>query len=135
SFSGTQRNGTIYNVARGEDVNDLNNIGFRGQLLFTPNDRISIILAGDASSQKPNGYAQVFAGVVKTQRPEFRQFEQIIADLNYELPSRNPFDRLIDHDTPWRSLNQLGGISMNADFKWGNGTLTSTTAWRYWNWG
>ncbi|WP_335967234.1 TonB-dependent receptor [Galbibacter sp. PAP.153] len=135
SFSGTQRDGTIYNIARDEHVNDLNNIGFRGQLLYTPNEQIKILLSGDASSQKPNGYAQVFAGVVTTQKPDFRQFEQIIADLNYELPSRNPFDRLIDHDTPWRSKNQLGGLSLNADFKLWNGTLTSTTAWRYWNWG
>jgi len=135
SFSGTQRDGTIYNVARDEHVNDLNNIGFRGQLLYTPNNAIKILLSGDASSQKPNGYAQVFAGVVTTQRPDFRQFEQIIADLNYELPSRNPFDRIIDHDTPWRSKNQLGGLSLNADFQLWNGTLTSTTAWRYWNWG
>ncbi|RAV28956.1 TonB-dependent receptor [Sinomicrobium soli] len=135
SFSGTHRNGTIYNVARDEHVNTLNNIGFRGQLLFTPNEDIDITLIGDISSQKPNGYAQVFAGVVRTQRPEFRQFDQIIADLDYELPGRNPFDRVIDHDTPWRSLNQLGGLSVNADFHFAGGTLTSTTAWRYWNWG
>ena len=135
SFSGTQRNGTVYNVARDEHVNTLNNIGFRGQLLFTPHEDIDITLIGDLSSQKPNGYAQVFAGVVKTQRPEFRQFDRIIADLGYELPSLNPFDRVIDHDTPWRSLNQLGGLSLNADVHFAGGTLTSTTAWRYWNWG
>src|SRR5690606_13512105 len=34
-----------------------------------------------------------------------------------------------------RSLNELGGISLNADFEIGKGRLTSTTAWRYWNWG
>ncbi len=56
------------------------------------------------------------------------------ADLNYQLPSRNPFDRIIDHNTPWRSGNQLGGVSVNLDAKVGSGTLTSTTAWRYWNW-
>jgi iron complex outermembrane recepter protein len=28
----------------------------------------------------------------------------------------------------------LGGLSLNADFKIGGGTLTSTTAWRYWKW-
>src|SRR5690606_41879930 len=49
--------------------------------------------------------------------------------------SRNAFDRKIDHDTPWRSKNDLGGISLNADIQLGAGTLTSTTAWRYWNWG
>jgi iron complex outermembrane recepter protein len=67
-------------------------------------------------------------------RAQYRQFEQIIADLNYQLPSRNPFDRLIDHDTPWKSGNELGGVSLNADIKLGSGTLTATSAWRYWNW-
>src|SRR5690606_20584895 len=33
-----------------------------------------------------------------------------------------------------RSGNQLGGVSLNVDAKIGSGTLTSTTAWRYWNW-
>src|SRR5690606_2244591 len=42
-------------------------------------------------------------------------------------------DRKIDHDTPWRSGNELGGVTLNADIGIGKGTLTSTTAWRYWN--
>ena len=135
SFSGTQRDGTVYNVAKNEYVNDINNLGYRGQLLFTPNDKINIILSGDNSKQNPNGYAQVVAGVVQTQHAEYRRFNTIIADLGYTLPSLDPFDRKIDHDTPWRSLNEFGGVSLNADIKFGKGTLTSTTAWRYWNWG
>lgn len=135
SFSGTQRDGTIYNIAKDEYVNDINNLGVRGQLLFTPTNKINITLAGDNSKQNPNGYAQVIAGVVETQRPAYRQFNAIITDLNYTLPSTNAFDRIIDHDTPWRSQNELGGISLNADFEIGKGTFSSTTAWRYWNWG
>src|SRR5690606_38509150 len=135
SFSGTQRDGTIYNVAKNEYVNDINNLGYRAQLLFTPTDKIKITFTGDDTKQDPNGYAQVVAGVVQTQRAAYRRFDNIIADLNYSLPSTNAFDRIIDHDTPWRSLNELGGVSLNADFELGKGTLTSTTAWRYWNWG
>lgn len=135
SFSGTQRNGTIENIRTNEKVNDMNNLGVRGQVLFTPSDKIDITLAGDYSSQRPNGYAQVVAGVVKTLRPDYRQFDAIIKDLNYTLPSNNAFDRIIDHNTPWRSNNDLGGTSLNMDFKFGPGTLTSTTAWRYWKWG
>lgn len=134
SFSGTQRDGLIYNVRNQKYINDLNNLGFRGQLLYTPSDNLKITLAGDATRQRPEGYAQVVAGVVPTLRAPYRQFEQIIADLDYQLPSRNAFDRLVDHDTPWRSGNELGGVSVNVDAKIGQGTLTSTTAWRYWNW-
>src|SRR5690606_32804680 len=134
SFSGTQRDGLLYNVATQQRVNDLNNLGLRGQLLYTPSERVEVLLTGDLSRQRPNGYAQVFAGVAPTQRPAYRQFEQIIADLNYDVPSRDPFDRLIDHDTPWRSGQDLGGVSVNVDAKLGSGTLTSTSAWRFWNW-
>jgi iron complex outermembrane recepter protein len=134
SFSGTQRDGLLYNVRTQRPVNDLNNLGFRGQLLYTPTENIRITLIGDNATQKPDGYAQVVAGVVPTKRAAYRQFNAIIADLNYSLPSTNPFDRIIDHDTPWRSGNQLGGVSLNAEIKLGGGTLTSTSAWRYWNW-
>lgn len=134
SFSGTQRDGLLYNVATQKRVNDLNNLGFRGQLLFTPTDKIEITLTADNTRQRPDGYAQVIAGVAPTLRPAYRQFDQIIADLGYSLPSLNPFDRLIDHDTPWQSGQDLGGVSLNIDVRLGEGTLTSTSAWRYWNW-
>lgn len=134
SFSGTQRDGLLYNVRTEKPVNDLNNLGFRAQLLFSPLDKLKITLTGDASQQNPDGFAQVVAGVAPTLRAPYRQFNQIIADLDYTLPSNNPFDRIIDHDTPWRSGNELGGVSLNVDAKIGPGTLTATTAWRYWNW-
>jgi len=134
SFSGTQRDGVIENIVIGKYTNDVNNLGFRGQLLYKPSDNTTITLAADASRQRPDGYAQVVAGVVQTKRAAYRQFNAIIADLNYSLPSLDAFDRKIDHDTPWRSGNDLGGVSLNIDTKIGPGTLTSTTAWRYWDW-
>lgn len=134
SFSGTQRDGTVENVRTGKYTNDINNLGVRAQLLFEPSSSTSITLAADASRQEPDGYAQVVAGVVETKRAAYRQFNAIIADLNYTLPSNNAFDRKIDHDTPWRSGNDLGGVSLNVDTEIGKSTLTSTTAWRYWNW-
>lgn len=134
SFTGTQRDGLLYNVATQKHVNDLNNLGARGQLLFTPTKKIEILLAGDVTRQRPDGYAQVVAGVAPTKRAAYRQFDQIIADLGYQLPALNAFDRIIDHDTPWRSGQDLGGVTLNADIEVGTGTITSTSAWRYWNW-
>lgn len=134
SFSGTQRDGLLYNVATQKRTNDLNNLGAKAQFLYKPNERVSALLSGDFTRQRPDGFAQVYAGTVTTQRAGYRQFENIIKDLNYTLPSRNPFDRVIDHNTTWRSDNDLGGIALNLDVELGNGTLTSTSAWRYWNW-
>ena len=135
SFSGTSRNGTILNVRTMQYTNELNNIGARGQLLYKPFENTTVTLAGDISNQRPDGYAQVVAGVVKTQRLPFQQFESIAKDLNnYNIPSQNPFDRLIDTDVPWISGNNLGGVSLNIDQKLGPGKLTATTSWRYWDW-
>lgn len=134
SFSGTQRDGLIENVATGKPTNTLNNQGIRGQLLYNPSENTSITLAGDITTQRPDGYAQVVAGVAPTLRSADRQFNEIIKSLNYQLPSLNAFDRKIDQDTPWRSGQDLGGGSLNVDTKIGKGKLTSTTAWRFWNW-
>lgn len=134
SFSSTQRNGTIYNVNSLKWINDLDNQGLRGQLLFTPTKKIKLNLTGHFSSSMPEGYAQVVAGVAPTQRAAYRQFNNIIADLNYQLPTTNAFDRVVDQNTTWKSHSDIGGASLNADFKIGRGILTSTTAWNFWTW-
>ena len=38
SFSGTQRDGVVENIVTGKYTNDINNLGFRGQLLYKPSD-------------------------------------------------------------------------------------------------
>jgi iron complex outermembrane receptor protein len=65
-------------------MNDINNIGVRGQILYTPSDNVQITLIGDVSNQKPTGYGWPVAGVVTTQRAAYRQFNAIIADLNIQ---------------------------------------------------
>ncbi len=134
SFTGTHREGTIYNAVTEKATNTMNNQGIRAQLLYLPTNKLSIKVAGDYTRQRPDGYAQVFAGAAPTLRADFRQFENIIADLNYDLPSRNPHDRIIDHDTPWRSNQDMGGVSANADYRLSKGTLTSTSSYRSWRW-
>ena len=49
-------------------VNDLNNLGLRGQMLFAPSDKIAITAAVDHTRQRPEGYTQVVAGVAPTLR-------------------------------------------------------------------
>ncbi|NEU66828.1 TonB-dependent receptor [Spirosoma agri] len=134
SFSATQRDGTVYNTTTLKPTNTLNNLGYRVQLLYKPTEKVAITITGDNSRQRPDGYATVVAGVVTTKRAAYRQFNAIIADLGYTLPTTNPFDRITDADSPWRVNNDFGGASVNVDAKIGRGTLTSTTAWRYWVW-
>jgi iron complex outermembrane receptor protein len=134
SFSGTQRDGTVLNTRTGNDVNDLNNFGLRGQVLFASSDRLAISGSIDYTRQRVKGATQVPAGVAPTLRPANRQYPQIAAELGYTPPSFNVFDRVTDVDTPIRSYQDLGGASLNIDWKVGPGQLTATTAWRTWDW-
>jgi iron complex outermembrane receptor protein len=134
SFSGTRRNGFTTNAVSGDDTNRLNNLGFRGQVLYAPSAALAVTVAVDHSRQRPEGYTQVVAGVAPTLRPANRQYAAIAADLHYTPPSFNAFDRLTDVDSALRSHQDLGGTSVNLDWKVGRGRITSTTAYRYWDW-
>lgn len=134
SISGTQRDGTIWNTREERKYSGQNNLGFKGQLYYTPSDKLQILLSSDVSIQHPAGYPLVIAGIATTERSAYRQYAKIIADLGYQQPKIDPFSREISTNTPWRHNQSIGGISVNLDYKIGNGTLTSTTAWRFWNW-
>ncbi|TDG36930.1 TonB-dependent receptor [Pedobacter changchengzhani] len=134
SISGTQRDGTIYNTKEERNYSGQNNLGFKGQLYYTPSDKISLLLSSDVSVQHPSGYPLVIAGVATTERSAYRQYAQILTDLGYSQPKVDPFSREINTNTPWKHNQSIGGLSLNVDYKIGNGTLTSTTAWRFWNW-
>lgn len=134
SFTGTERDGTVFNVLTNNAVNDQGNLGIRAQVLIQPSDAFKVTLHGDYNRQRTDCCTQVFAGVAPTLRAANRQFEAIAADLGYAPPSRNPFDRLTDVDAEIRGNQNLGGASINAEWKLGAGALTSITAWRFWDW-
>ena len=134
AISGTQRDGTIWNSREERRYSGQNNLGFKGQLYFTPSDKLQVLLSSDVSIQHPAGYPLVIAGVTTTERSAYRQYAKIISDLGYQQPKIDPFSREITTNTPWKQDQSIGGVSLNVDYKIGNGTLTSTTAWRFWNW-
>lgn len=68
SASGTHRDGTIYNSRTNQELNDINSIAIRDQLLYKPNDNLKFIFTGDYNRLRADGYAQVIAGVVTTKR-------------------------------------------------------------------
>ncbi|RYE64436.1 MAG: TonB-dependent receptor, partial [Oxalobacteraceae bacterium] len=78
----------------------------------------------------------VYARVGTTQRAANRQYAALTALFpGYKVPSTNPFDRLTDLDAQLAARNELGGASLRVEWDLGPGTLTSVTAWRYWDWG
>lgn len=130
----TSRRGTIYNVTSGQWINEQDNLGLRAQVLFRPTDDLSITLAGDYSRQNPECCGTVFVRTGLTQRALNRQYDALAAAQNYQVVSRNPFDRLTDVDAPLSAGNKIGGGSLRVKWDLGQGTLTSITAWRFWDW-
>ena len=130
----TERSGVIDNVTSGGTNNDARNVAARGQLLFTPGDALRVRLIGDYSSFNNNCCTQVFFGVGTTLKPAARQYPALAAGVNYSPASLNPYDRLADIDAALKVATNEGGLSAIADWNLGFGTLTSVSAWRWWNW-
>jgi iron complex outermembrane receptor protein len=134
AFSGTSRRGTIFNVATGNYINEQDNLGFRGQLLWEPSADVDVTFAADWSEQDPECCAQIYVGAGATQRPLNRQYASLTAAQGYVVPSLNPFDRLTDVDADLNAGNRIGGASVRVRWDTGDGQLTSVTAWRFWDW-
>jgi len=141
AIAATSRRGTLFNTRTDRWINEQDNLGLRGQLLFQPNDDVSITLAGDYSRQNPECCGTAFVRVGTTQRALTRQYDAIIARLqaanpnyNYIVPSRNIYDRLTDIDASLSAGNKIGGASLRVKWDVGPGTFTSITAWRFWDW-
>ena len=134
AFSATKRDGTIRNLFTGDRVNEQDNIGLRGQLLWRPSTRFEATLAGDYSVQDPKCCVQIYARTGATQRPLNRQYAALAAALNYQVPSADAFDRVTDQDAELRAENTMGGASLRAKWQVGGGTLTSISAYRFWDW-
>ncbi len=134
SASVTTRRGTIYNIRNRQFQNSQDNASFRGQLLWKPSATFDATLAADYNRQNPNCCVQYYARVAPTQRPLNRQYAALAAAQGYAVPSTDPFARLIDLDTPARAEQELGGVSLLANWRLGGATLTSISAYRFWHW-
>ncbi len=106
----------------------------RGQLLFVPSDNLKLRLIGDISDFDPDCCTQSYLRVGTSLRSASRQYPALAAGLGYAPPSTNVYDRLTDIDAPLHVDTQDGGVSLIADWNLGANTLTSVTAWRYWDW-
>ncbi len=141
AVASTSRRGTLYNTKTQRYINEQDNLGVRGQILFKPSDDLRITLSGDYNKQDPYGFGTAFVRVGRTQRALTRQYDALVAALNaanpgrnYAVPSRNVYDRLTDIDAPLEAGNIIGGVSLKVNWDVGPGAFTSVTAWRFWDW-
>ncbi|MBB3349856.1 iron complex outermembrane receptor protein [Sphingomonas sp. BK069] len=133
----TRRDGVISNVRTGRDTNTLGTQAVRGQLLFKPDDAIQMRLIADFTNFQAYCCGQVYLRTGTSQRAAGRQFggpSGLAAQFGYAPASTNPYDRKTDIDGPLGVDTNEGGVSAITDWNLGFATLTSVTAWRFWNW-
>ena len=130
----TGRNGVLDNVTSGGENNDVHNGAARGQLLWAPSGRFRLRLTADFSSFDSNCCTQVYYTVGTSLKPAARQYPALAAGAGYAPASLDPYDRLADIDAGLRVATNEGGLAAIADWDLGSVTLTSVSAWRFWNW-
>ncbi len=134
SVSYSDRRGTLFNTVSQRYVNEIDNFGIRGQLLWQASETLDFTLSGDWNRQNPAGFTQNYVEVVPTLRSASRQYANLARLSNYAPPSTDPFDRLVDNDTPLQARQIIAGASLRGNWDIGPATLTSITAWRKWDW-
>lgn len=133
----TRRDGVIDNIRTGRDTNTLGTQAVRGQLLFKPDDTIQMRVIADFTNFQAYCCGQVYLRAGQSLRAANRQFggpAGLAAQFGYAPASTNPYDRITDIDGPLGVDTNEGGVSAITDWNLGFATLTSVSAWRFWNW-
>ncbi|HWT13902.1 MAG TPA: TonB-dependent receptor plug domain-containing protein, partial [Allosphingosinicella sp.] len=135
-----------------DEVNDRNRIFVRGQLLFEPNDNLSVRLLGDYSTREESCCGAVYVETRETFDPTpgvpgdfaYRQpgaggspsgnrIVDVLTSLGGVIPSAgDPFNRQIalTPGTTYEGETTDWGASLHIDYDFGGATLTSITAFR-----
>ncbi|WP_426258411.1 TonB-dependent receptor [Sphingomonas sp. DC1600-2] len=130
----TRRDGVIDNVRTGAKENGIGNQAVRAQILFKPTADFQLRVTGDFTNFESECCTQVYLRVGQSLRAPSRQYPALAALFNYTPPSTNPYDRVTDIDAALGVNTNEGGVSAIADWNVGFATLTSVSAWRFWNW-
>ncbi|MDB5726209.1 MAG: Pesticin receptor [Novosphingobium sp.] len=137
SVANTHRDGFLLNAYDGSDAQDYNNFTARGQLLIKPNDDVKIRIIGDYSKQEQHYPLTLIDGYFSTLANGSRIANNIFdraARTGYTLPTSNVFQRVGNQDAEFRANMKSYGVSGQVDWDLGRATLTSITAYRWWDW-
>lgn len=118
-----QRDGFIINVPDGRDINERDRWGWRGQLFFEPNDRLSLRLIADMQRIEENCCAAPFTRVSPGNAGAF-------AILGVTQLPVNPFSGRLAIDGSVLSDVNSGGLSAELNYEFDGFTFTSITAYR-----
>lgn len=137
SAADTHRDGFLTNLYDGSDAQNYDNFSVRGQLLAKPVDNVTIRIIGDYSNQHQHfslsladGYFTTFANGATIANNIFDR----AARTGYTLLPGNAFLRVGKADAPFQANMKSYGVSGQLDWDLGSATLTSITAYRWWDW-
>ncbi|RZK04040.1 MAG: TonB-dependent receptor [Novosphingobium sp.] len=137
SVADTHRGGFLLNRTNLTKAQDYDNFTARGQLLIKPNTDVSIRLIGDYSKQTLHSNLTLIDGYFTTfanGAPIANNIFDRAARFNYTLPTTNAFARVGDADSPYQANMESYGVSGELNWDFGKATLTSITAYRWWDW-
>jgi iron complex outermembrane receptor protein len=137
SFLADQRNGTINSVDGNQHYNTLDDKGGKVQVLALPTDDLKLRFIVDYTHQLENCCVPVALGVFTNYTngaPVPVNFYKHLGLLGDPLPIFNPtnYDTSTTRYTDFHM--ETGGTSLQADYDLNGFTLTSISAWRFWNW-
>lgn len=117
-----QYDGSAINVYDGSKVNGYERVGFRGKLEWTPSDKLTVSLIADTVNAVDNGSADAIGYATPGD-----------AIIGLEAPlAVGPSNRNINNDVAPVTKDSTWGYSGQVEYKLGDYTLTSITAWRGW---
>jgi iron complex outermembrane receptor protein len=137
SASDTHHDGYLTNLFDGSKAENYDDVSVRGQLLFTPTPDLKIRLIGDFSRERQHYILTLLDGTFTkfgNGAPIPFNINQRAALFNLTLPAYGAFARLGNSNSPFQANMKSYGTSGQIDYDVGHATLTSITAYRWWDW-
>lgn len=136
SIADTHRDGLTTNIFNGRRVNDYDNFTVRGQLLIEPTDAVSIRLIGDYAKQTSESVARSQVGYFSYDNGAVipNNFTIRAARAGYTPLVPSPWSREVDLNAQFQANMEGYGASGKIDWDLGGASLTSITAYRWWDW-
>ena len=129
--------GNVSNPITQARYNAVSDRALRAQVLIDASDDLTLRIIGDYEHQNASAPVALPNGVITTLtdgQPFPNGFLTRIARADYTVPTYDPRDRnTYDNISPFYTM-ETGGFSAQADYGLSYGTLTSISAWRFWNW-
>lgn len=144
----THDDGWVKNTYSGKDLNEINRYGLRGQVLYQPDDQLSLRVITEHNQEdsstgslipysfgpwNPSGNVASYLplGVAGSNATTYADRVTLLGAKNIK---RNPYDYAVDLDAEQRSKIKQNAVSAELNWLFDNGfKLTSITAWRDWS--